>query len=137
MGIAAYNRGSMVLIRSLQEEAAEERLRDDIGRAMVAEEEAHAWRREANLAAADAIERGGFLGSVLVKKDRVSDARKAAVNRALIAWQDARDPFTRSSAAIDWAAAIYRLYDWGRGMFRFPALQAAPHFVRRRAKGRA
>lgn len=134
MGIAAYNRGSMVLIRKLREEAAETRLREDMIRAVTTEEEAHAWRREANLAAANAIERQGFLGSALIKEDRVSRARSAAVNRALGIWQEAADPFQRCSAAIDWAAAVYRLYDWGSGMFRFPILSQAPSTVKRRAR---
>jgi len=134
MGVAATNRGDVVIRGRLNDLIAEERVRADLRRAVDVEEKAHAWRREANLAAADAIERAGMLGGMLSKTDRVYEARKGAINHTMIAWQEARDPFARASAAIDWAAAVYRALDWGRGMFRFPILDSAPATVLRRAR---
>lgn len=139
MGIAAYRRGNAVITRQTEEVFEAIRRRDDFARMVEIEVVCDEWRRAAMSWFVDSRHGDirGFAASAVrelsERGDKVFATRLRKVTEAHAAALDVRhgDQMGRMVAAKQWAHALWRLLDWGRGHYKCEIVDNAPGCVTR------
>ena len=132
MGIAAYNRGSSVIRRTVAAQSDQRRRDADRREAVRLSVELDGWRRDALAMIADPPRSAMGRDITRRKGGRVAEARRAHVCRAHAAWLDAntRDAYGYLGAAREYAQTVYRYLSWLTRAWENPCLKTAPKSAR-------